>query len=132
MRSVDPEQEELLARYVDAFERYDMSAFVALLKEDAVMTMPPYDFWLQGAEYIAHWFLNQGSAARGAGSSPRSANGQPAFGSYRVDPAGGWAPWSVAVLDIRDGVIAGQHSFLDTSVFETVRPTAPPRPDPVT
>ncbi|MGH9281440.1 MAG: RNA polymerase subunit sigma-70, partial [Acidimicrobiales bacterium] len=44
----DPVQRDLLARYVDAFERYDITSLVALLHEDAVMDMPPYDFWLQG------------------------------------------------------------------------------------
>ena len=44
VRSEDAEQQELLARYVDAFERYDIESLVALLREDAVMSMPPYDF----------------------------------------------------------------------------------------
>ena len=118
VRSVDPDQEALLARYVDAFERYDVSSLVALLKDDAIMTMPPYDFWLQGSQYIAHWFLNQGIACKGSRLVATMANGQPAFASYKIDPVGGWAPWSVQVLDVRDGIIVGHHNFLDTSIFE--------------
>ena len=45
---------DLLARYVDAFERYDMSALVALLHEDAVQSMPPYAMWMQGARGHRH------------------------------------------------------------------------------
>ena len=47
---VSAEQQELLARYVDAFERYDITALVTLLHDDAVMSMPPYDFWLRGPD----------------------------------------------------------------------------------
>lgn len=118
VRSVDPDQEALLARYVDAFERYDVPSLVTLLRDDAVMTMPPYDFWLRGSHYIAHWFLNQGIACKGSRLVPTMANGQPAFASYKVDPAGGWEPWSIQVLDVRGGVIVGHHNFLDTSVYE--------------
>lgn len=117
VRFVDPDQEALLARYVDAFERYDVSSLVTMLKEDAIMTMPPYDFWLRGSKDIAHWFLNQGIACRGSRLVATMANGQPAFASYKIHPAGGWAPWSVQVLDVREGVIVGHHNFLDTSIY---------------
>src|SRR5207253_1869471 len=46
VRTEDAEQQELLARYVDAFERYDIESLVAILREDAVMTMPPFNFGL--------------------------------------------------------------------------------------
>jgi RNA polymerase sigma-70 factor (ECF subfamily) len=95
------------------------------------MTMPPHDFWLQGAPYIAHWFLNQGIGCKGSRLVATMANGQPAFASYKIDPAGGWAPWSVQVLDVRDGAIVGHHNFLDTSVFEIFGLPLHLDPDPV-
>ena len=124
-RNVDPaqpgqvtaDQRELLDRYVDAFERYDITLLVSLLHEDAVMSMPPYDFWLQGAEHMGRWFLGQGIGCRDGRLIPTAANGMPAFGSYRCDPEGGWFPWSIQVLEISGNRIVGHHNFLDTATL---------------
>jgi RNA polymerase sigma-70 factor (ECF subfamily) len=116
--TVDPAQQELLARYVDAFERYDIESLVTLLHEDAVMTMPPYNFWIQGAELMAGFFLGNGIGCDGSRLIATEANGSPAFASYKIDPAGGHAPWSIQVLEISDGRIVGHHNFLDTNLFE--------------
>jgi RNA polymerase sigma-70 factor (ECF subfamily) len=115
--AMDPNQQELLARYVEAFEKYDITSLVALLHDDAVMSMPPYNFWLQGPTEMGKWFLGQGSGCQGSRLVPTAANGQAAFGSYRPDPAGGWAPWAVQVIDVAGGRIVGHHSFLDTDLF---------------
>jgi RNA polymerase sigma-70 factor (ECF subfamily) len=116
--TVDPAQQELLARYVDAFERYDIESLVALLHEDAVMSMPPYDFWLQGAGNLGRWFLGNGIGCAGSRLIASAANGSPAFASYKIDPSGGHAPWSVQVLEISHGRIVGHHNFLDTNLFQ--------------
>ncbi|HTC81782.1 MAG TPA: RNA polymerase subunit sigma-70, partial [Acidimicrobiia bacterium] len=63
---MSPAQAELLARYVEAFERYDIPALVTLLHDDAVMSMPPYNFWLQGPSEMGKWFLGQGIGCRGS------------------------------------------------------------------
>jgi RNA polymerase sigma-70 factor (ECF subfamily) len=115
--TVTDEQRELLARYVDAFERYDVTRLVTLLHDDAIQSMPPYAMWLQGATDIGKWFLGPGIGCRGSRLLPTVANGCPAFGQYRVDPEGGHTPWALQVLEISDGRIAGLHSFLDTSIF---------------
>src|SRR3954467_4867071 len=47
---LDDAQRELLDRYVKAFEEYDMDALIPLLREDASLSMPPYDLWLSGAD----------------------------------------------------------------------------------
>ena len=112
---VDEDQRELLARYVDAFERYDISKLVTLLHEDAVQSMPPYAIWLRGREDIGRWMLGPGIGCRGSRLVPTSANGCPAFGQYRIDPAGGHAPWALQVLEISGGKIAEFHAFLDTA-----------------
>ena len=51
-RLADAEQRELLARYVEAFERYDMDALTSLIHEDATQSMPPFDLWLRGRDDI--------------------------------------------------------------------------------
>jgi RNA polymerase sigma-70 factor (ECF subfamily) len=115
---MDENQASLLARYVDAFERYDIPALVALLHEDAVMSMPPYDFWLQGAEVMGRWFGGPGIGCKDGRLVATQANGCAAFGSYRKDPAGGFSPWALQVLEVADGRIVGHHNFLDTRLFE--------------
>ena len=114
---VDGAQRELLTRYVEAFERYDVETLVTLLHEDAVQSMPPYAMWLQGNENIGRWLLGPGAGCKGSVLLPTSANGCPAFGQYRVDPEGGHTPWALQVLEISDGRISGFHAFLDTSLF---------------
>ncbi len=112
-RPLDPEDTELLKRYVDAFERYDIDALVTLLHDDAVQSMPPYAMWLQGATDITTFMVQPGpSACRGSRLLPTKANGCPAFGQYKPDPAGGWQPWAIQVLEISGGKIAELAFFL--------------------
>jgi RNA polymerase sigma-70 factor (ECF subfamily) len=111
---LDAAQRDLLDRYVVAFEQYDMDALIPLLQEDASLSMPPYDLWLQGAEQVRTWFLGHGSGCRGSRLIPIMANGAPGFAQYRPSPEGGWEPWALQVLEISDGRIAHLNSFLDT------------------
>jgi RNA polymerase sigma-70 factor (ECF subfamily) len=106
---------ELLGRYVDAFERYDIDALVALLHEDAVMSMPPFAMWIRGAESVGVFLMQPTpSLCRGSRLVAVGANGCPAFGHYKPDPAGGRSPWGLQVLEISGGRIWGFHAFLDT------------------
>jgi len=116
--AIEPEQQELVARYVDAFERYDIPSLVALLHDDAVMSMPPYDFWLQGAEEMRRWFVGPGAECEGSRLVPVAANGCAAFASYRPDGQGGHRAWSIQVLEISGDRIVGHHNFLDLELFE--------------
>jgi RNA polymerase sigma-70 factor (ECF subfamily) len=111
----DDEQRALLARYVDAFERYDMDSLTSLLKQDATWNMPPYELWLQTHDDIRRWCLGPGIGCRDSRLLPRTANGSPAFGQYKPAPDGGHEPWSLQVLEISDGRIAGITFFLDTA-----------------
>ena len=104
---------QVRAGYVDAFERYDMPALVRLLHDDAIQSMPPYAMWLQGSDNIAAWMTGVGNGCEGSRLLPTSANGGPAFGQYRIDPAGGHAPWALQVIEVSDGRISAIHSFLD-------------------
>ncbi|GGT57430.1 sigma-70 family RNA polymerase sigma factor [Streptomyces purpureus] len=112
---LDEEQSKLLERYVAAFEGYDMAALTALLHEDAVMTMPPFDLWLQGHDDITGFMLTLGASCAGSRLMATVANGTPAFAHYKPDPEGpGFVPWALQVIDIREGAITGMHCFLDT------------------
>ncbi|MCW2682180.1 MAG: polymerase, sigma subunit, family [Blastococcus sp.] len=112
-RALDPDERELLARYVDAFERYDIDAFVRLLHEDATQHMPPFEMWLQGAADIGAWMLGPGKGCIGSVLVPVTANGTPAFAQYRVSPDGGRVPWALHVLEIEGGLVRHISSFLD-------------------
>jgi RNA polymerase sigma-70 factor (ECF subfamily) len=113
LTDVDAEQADLLARYVDAFERYDVETLVTLLHDDAVQSMPPYAMWLQGSDDIGQFMLGPGAACRGSRLVPVWANGCPAFGQYKVDPEGGFYPWSFQVVEISGDRVSAINSFLD-------------------
>lgn len=122
-RSVGPEDQELLARYVQAFERYDVATLVTLLRDDVQFSMPPYPLWLQGPDEVAGWLLGTGVGCRGSRLVPTAANGCAAFGSYRVAtpdaPTGvTHQPFALQVIEVRDGRISGFHNFLYPELFE--------------
>jgi RNA polymerase sigma-70 factor (ECF subfamily) len=110
---LDEDHRELLDRYVDAFERYDIDAFVKLLHEDATQHMPPFEMWLRGKDDIGAWMLGPGADCRGSVLVPTSANGSPAVAQYRPREGGGHAPWALHVLEVADGRVAHISSFLD-------------------
>ena len=113
LRPLDADQRALLARYVDAFERYDMDALTALLHRDAHWNMPPYPLWLRTHGDIVGWCLGPGIGCQGSRLVPLEANGSPAFGQYKPGPSG-LEPWSLQVLEISGDRLAGITFFLDT------------------
>jgi RNA polymerase sigma-70 factor, ECF subfamily len=121
-RPLDADDRDLLARYVDAFERYDIDAFVRLLHEDATQHMPPFEMWLRGASDIGAWMLGPGAGCRDSVLIPVSANGTPAFAQYKPSEGGGREPWALHVLELEDGRIAHISSFLDldNGLFEVL------------
>jgi RNA polymerase sigma-70 factor (ECF subfamily) len=114
--SVDGVDAELLARYVDAFERYDLEALTELIHEDATQSMPPFDLWLRGRSDILSWWVGPGNGCRGSRVVPvMAANGAPAFGQYKPREDGvGYEPWSLQVIQVEEGRIAEFTFFLDT------------------
>ena len=115
-KPMDDDQRALLARYVDAFERYDMDSLTSLLHQDANWNMPPYELWLQTHQDIRAWCLGPGIGCRGSRLVATMANGSPAFGQYKPSPSGdGYEPWSLQVLELSDGRISGITFFLDTA-----------------
>lgn len=99
-----------------AFEGYDMTALTALLHEDAIMTMPPFDLWLRGTSDITGFMTTLGAACANSRLIPVEVNGLPGFAHYKPDEeAGGYVPWAVQALEISKGRITGFHCFLDTA-----------------
>ncbi|MER6397500.1 sigma-70 family RNA polymerase sigma factor [Kitasatospora sp. NPDC001603] len=115
--ALDDDHRALLARYVSAFEAYDMDGLAALLHEDVTLNMPPYELWLTGHADIREWMLGPGHGCRGSRLVPVEANGSPAFGQYRPTPAGGHEPWALIVLEVSAGRITGLTNFLDTDTL---------------
>ena len=115
--TADPRHQALLARYVDAFERYDMDALVSLLHEDAVISMPPHKLWLQGADQVVAWMTGPGIGCKGSKLVPVEANGTAGFASYKPAGPGRWEPWALQVVEVRGGLISGHHNFLYPELF---------------
>jgi RNA polymerase sigma-70 factor (ECF subfamily) len=128
--ALDADDLALLERYVAAFEDYDMDALVALLHEDATLSMPPYELWLRGTSTLRDWFLGTGSECRGSRLVPTTANGMPAFGQYRPSgPGGSFEPWALQVIDISGGRVVAINSFLDTARLFPLFDLPPTPPD---
>jgi RNA polymerase sigma-70 factor (ECF subfamily) len=114
-RVLSEEQRTLVSRYMAAFEAYDVKALTALLHEEATLSMPPYDLWLQGHDSIATWFLGFGIGCKGSRLVPVAAcGGTPAFAQYRD---GGATPWALILLEMDDTRITGMTSYLDVETL---------------
>jgi RNA polymerase sigma-70 factor, ECF subfamily len=114
-----PDERKIVSRFVEAFERGDTKDVVALLTDDAWLTMPPYPFEYQGQEAIAR-FLEHRARVRDPSRRvvPTRANGQPAFGFYVDDRYARIArPWGLVVLTLDGAQISAITFFSDTSVF---------------
>jgi RNA polymerase sigma-70 factor (ECF subfamily) len=108
---------DLLAQFIDAFERYDVERFTSLLSEDAVQSMPPYPLWIRGAAEIGRWMLGPGAECRGSRLLPVEANGTLGAGQYRSDGQGGHQPFAIQLITIDGDRIAQMHSFLMPELF---------------
>jgi len=108
--------QQMLARYVAAFEAYDLDALTSLIREDATQSMPPFDMWLAGRDDVLAWWFGPGIACKGSKVLPAgSANGAPAFGQYKPSESGsGYDPWALQVLQTSTSGILEFTFFLDT------------------
>jgi RNA polymerase sigma-70 factor (ECF subfamily) len=113
---MDATQKEFLARYVDAFQRYDVTALTSLIREDASQSMPPFDMWLSGRDDVFAWWFGPGIGCKGSRVIPvETANGSFAFGQYKPSETGsGYDPWALQVLEIADSKIVEFTFFLST------------------
>jgi len=117
---LDETDRQLLARYVAAFEAYDIDALTAVIRADATQSMPPFDLWLTGRDDIFTWWFGPGIECAGSRVIPAaaSANGSPAYGQYKRDPDGnGYNPWALQVLELSEGRIVEMTFFLATATL---------------
>jgi RNA polymerase sigma-70 factor (ECF subfamily) len=114
---LDEDKQEVLARYVDAFERYDVESLVALLHDDVVFDMPPFELWLEGPGEVRTWLHGQGAGCEGSRLIATAANGCAAFGSYKPSPRGGHEPFAIQVIEVAGGRVVAWHNFLYSELF---------------
>lgn len=115
------EQREMLKRWVEAFENYDVPAIVELVSTDSVWEMPPFEDWFMGAANIGT-LISVNCPAKGPGDMrliPVEANGQPGFGVYMRDPSDGvHYPFALQVLTLTGAGVAHTYMFFELSLFE--------------
>ncbi len=112
-------ERRLVARFADAVQTGDIDDIVALLTDDALLTMPPQPLEYQGHDAIAA-FLRDRAVLRGAPLRvvPTRANTQPAFGCYLPDAHAAIArPYGLIVLTLEGDAVAAITWFADTGVF---------------
>jgi RNA polymerase sigma-70 factor (ECF subfamily) len=113
-----PAQQKLLGRYLRAWEGHDVDGFVAVLKADATVVMPPWLQWFAGREVIGTFFAAAWKTCGGLHLVKTSANGQPAFAIYEFSGADNrWNAHSIHVLTLEDDTISAITLFLDPKLF---------------
>ena len=121
----DKRTRDMLDRYVRAWQTADVNGLVNLLREDAVMSMPPSPSWYRGHAAIRSFTratifgdegMFKGKAAGRWRLVPAHANGQPAFAVYERVEGGGWQPSGIQVLTFEAGKLSQVTCFLDPSL----------------
>lgn len=120
LQGVDDEaDQELLARYVEAFEMYDIDSLLALFHENGSLSMPPFVMWVNGRTDMSVFYQTTRRHCLGSRLLPVRANGGcPAFAQYV--PAGDKGllqPWAIHIPEIKDGRILHLHHFIDPALF---------------
>jgi len=110
----------LLDRYLHAWDAGDSHALAALLREDAILTMPPTPSWYLGRDAVALFFETAAFNGELGGRLrlvPSHANLQPAFAVYRRDPDGVFRAMALQVLTVEAGLIRAITGFVNVSLF---------------
>lgn len=112
------DERELVARYVDAFERYDVDALVDLLHTDVLIAMPPFELWIRGVADARAFLASMEDEGGHDRVLPVAANGQPAVAVWRPGgPSGTPQAYALMVLEVAERRITSIHAFLDTAIF---------------
>lgn len=109
----DPGSDELVQRYLTAWHAHDVAGLTAVLHQDAVTSMPPFAWWLRGAERIAGLIADSDACATDR-LVPVDVNGGPGFGQYRPDAAGVLRPFALVVPEVVGDRIGHVITFLGT------------------
>lgn len=110
---------ELLSRYVEAFEKFDIHALVELFHEDGCMSMPPFAMWVRGKEDLFQFFSLTRWHCEGSRFFPLTVNGgYPAFAQYvpSSEPSA-LVPWGIHVVETRDDKILHVQNFIHADLF---------------
>jgi RNA polymerase sigma-70 factor (TIGR02960 family) len=111
-------ERQLVGRFADAFQRGDVDEVVALLTDDALLTMPPWPLEYQGHEAIAAYLSYRAERRGTLLVVPTRANTQPALGLYLPDAQAAIAqPYGLIVLTLEGDRIAAITRFGDTALF---------------
>lgn len=107
---LDAQHEQAVARYVAAFEAWDVDALVHTLTDDIAFCMPPIPLWLDAPDKVYRFLHGPGSGCVGSRLVPVQACGQTAFAQYKADGSA----WGLVLLDTRHGKVSGIATFLAT------------------
>ena len=117
----EADKRELLDKWVQAFESYDVKAITALMTEDVVWEMPPFAAWFEGVLNVGR-LITFACPAKGPGDQvliPVEANGQPGFALYMRDPATRQhRAFQIQVLTLTAAGVAHATAFFDLSLFD--------------
>ena len=118
-QTMDEAKRALLARYVQAFERYDIDLLTKVIRSDAKQSMPPFDLWLSGRDDMMRWWFGVGIGCKGSRMIPAgTANGSPAYGQYKPAADGkGHEPWALQVIELSPDGVEEITFFLRTDVL---------------
>ncbi|WP_433747636.1 sigma-70 family RNA polymerase sigma factor [Falsibacillus pallidus] len=119
LNDVDAEvNQELIDRYVDAFERYDIDALLELFQEDGSLSMPPFVMWVSGRANLAAFYEITRSHCTGSRLLPTRVNGTVALAQYAKDQSDEQlVPWGIHVPEIRDNRIIHVHTFIQPALY---------------
>lgn len=110
---------ELLSRYVEAFEQFDVDRLVALFHEEGCMSMPPFPMWVRGKEDLSKFFSLTRWHCEGSRFLPVKINGgYPALAQYMPSKEGSnLVPWGIHVLETKDHRILHVQNFINAKLF---------------
>jgi len=110
---------ELLSRYMEAFERFDIDVLVSLFHEEGGMSMPPFTMWVQGREHLARFFALTRWHCEGSRFMPVAVNdGYPALAQYVPDKdASSMVPWGIHVIAVKDRRILHVTNYINRNLF---------------
>jgi RNA polymerase sigma-70 factor (ECF subfamily) len=137
-RSLPVQEQDLLHRFMLAWQRRDIEGLAALLREDAVLHMPPQSLRYLGRQGVARFFgaVPAGGRLDHTRLVATRANGHPALAAYLPAADGSYRAYGVMVLVVAEGGIQAITGFQDASLFHAFglpqTPSGPLGPPPAT
>ena len=114
---LDARSRDVLDRFWQAFERYDVAALAALFHEDGSLSMPPFVMWVKGRPLVRAFYELTRPHCEGSRLLPVSVNATGGFAQYAPAADGGLRPWGLHVPEIRAGRIAHVYTFIHKDLY---------------